>query len=658
MTKAAIYVRVSTDDQADKGYSLPSQVDECRKYAELNGFTVVAELSDDYTGMKLNRPGLDQLRGLIDRREVDAVIVYSSDRLTRKLAHKLILREEWQRAGIELHFVRRGKSEDTPEGRLMDSIEGTFDEYWRDKIVEASRRGMHKKAKGNKVVGIGPAPYGYKYSEGSFIVIEEEAEVIRLIYALYTKGDGDGNPSTIYQITKKLSSLGILTPGERKHAARPRKRQSCAWSGEVISKILKNETYAGTWHFGKSLGACGRDGKRPIEKQIPVTVPAIITRVLWNATQERNKANKHLSKRNCKHNYLLRGMVFCGCGHAMVANTRVWGATYYRCTATVRYIPGVEPKSCSEKSARGEILDYLVWNDIYELMTDPAKFGQLLQESKRHQQDILKPKRDELETVNALIARKEEEALKCARALKDSPGGAVEQALRRDADRINQEFKGLNQRREELLGALDTQVLTDQDIEAAMEYRNDVIAGIENPTFEDKRRVLELLRVRVDIKDHIARVSINGDDQILGGSHHLCISTNYLRSRSSVHRLWESDATTRYGADAGLCCCPNSPRPSFDSWADRANLENATNHPRTTTPALDCPIGNHPCCSARNARCRNSPCPARSDRTTKIVRTNCADAIPGRVYASRRCTSARENLPNQTHARGLIRQDA
>ncbi len=79
-----------------------------------------------------------------------AVIVLSTDRLARGLAHLLVLHEDWQKAGIELHFVRRGKSEDTPESRIVENIEGVFNEYWREKIVEASRRAMHAKSRGGK----------------------------------------------------------------------------------------------------------------------------------------------------------------------------------------------------------------------------------------------------------------------------------------------------------------------------------------------------------------------------------------------------------------------------------------------------------------------------------------------------------------------------
>src|SRR4029453_2089966 len=95
---AAIYARVSTADQADKGYSLPTQIDACQCLAEQEGYTVLDThiFFEDYTGTSLNRPQFTKLRDLIHQRLVQAVFVYDLDRLSRKLAHQLLLSEEFE----------------------------------------------------------------------------------------------------------------------------------------------------------------------------------------------------------------------------------------------------------------------------------------------------------------------------------------------------------------------------------------------------------------------------------------------------------------------------------------------------------------------------------------------------------------------------------
>jgi site-specific DNA recombinase len=93
---AAIYARVSTADQADKGYSLNSQRDACLAFAQQHGYHVPPEyiFRDDMSGTVLYRPQLTQLRALVAQHLIQAVIVYDADRLSRSLAHTLFLRDE------------------------------------------------------------------------------------------------------------------------------------------------------------------------------------------------------------------------------------------------------------------------------------------------------------------------------------------------------------------------------------------------------------------------------------------------------------------------------------------------------------------------------------------------------------------------------------
>ncbi|NJM40352.1 MAG: recombinase family protein [Anaerolineae bacterium] len=143
--RAVIYARVSTDEQAEHGYSLPSQTAACKRYAEQHGFTVVAEYEDDYTGASLDRPKFALVREMIRLGKVDVLIVYCADRLTRNLAHSLILRDEFERAGVERHYAMRGRAENTPENRMLENIEGVFAEYEREKIRERMTRASGKR---------------------------------------------------------------------------------------------------------------------------------------------------------------------------------------------------------------------------------------------------------------------------------------------------------------------------------------------------------------------------------------------------------------------------------------------------------------------------------------------------------------------------------
>src|SRR5712691_5860647 len=141
---AAIYARVSTTDQADKGYALPTQLDACQAMARQEGYAVpdTHVFVDDYAGTSLNRPQFTQLRDLVRQRLVQAVVVHDLDRLSRKLAHQLLLSDEVEQAGVTLHVVTMPTHDKTPETQLLSNVRGIIAEYERAKILERPMRGL------------------------------------------------------------------------------------------------------------------------------------------------------------------------------------------------------------------------------------------------------------------------------------------------------------------------------------------------------------------------------------------------------------------------------------------------------------------------------------------------------------------------------------
>jgi site-specific DNA recombinase len=102
--------RVSTDEQAEKGFSLPTQLKEIQAYAAKNSIELVADFYDDFTGSSLDRPGLTGARQWLRTGRADCIICLDSDRLTREPAHYMLLRDEFNSLGVELHYAKRGKS--------------------------------------------------------------------------------------------------------------------------------------------------------------------------------------------------------------------------------------------------------------------------------------------------------------------------------------------------------------------------------------------------------------------------------------------------------------------------------------------------------------------------------------------------------------------
>jgi DNA invertase Pin-like site-specific DNA recombinase len=107
--RAMIYARVATQKQL-KDHGLPTQVEACRRYANQQGLTVAVDqvITDPcYSGLTLNRPGLDRVRALTEARKADVVLVSEMNQLSRDTDQLPLLYQEWQRIGIKVYCMSR-----------------------------------------------------------------------------------------------------------------------------------------------------------------------------------------------------------------------------------------------------------------------------------------------------------------------------------------------------------------------------------------------------------------------------------------------------------------------------------------------------------------------------------------------------------------------
>lgn len=537
--KAVLYARVSTDDQADKGYSLPSQLEFCRKCAEGLGFEVIAEMREDYSGATpiAERTEGKKLLDLFKRHEADALIAYRVDRLSRDIVDLLVNVQRWLHSNIEIHFCDIGRVEN--ENNIMLVINGWKGTDERQVIRERLTRGTMHKVKSGKVIGGGRAPYGFAFERDnkgkvvSFTILEAEARIVRMIYLWYTKGD-NGLRLSAFQITRKLSEMRIQTPGEtRKYK---RKRESGLWTSCQVLKILSDETYAGVWRYGRMIGKSGKRGMRPVDEQIKVRVPAIIDRETWEKAQAQRAYNKQMSKRNGKRFYLLRGMIRCGCNLSMVGKF-MGTQRYYICNWRANHIKGLEERPCNEKDVNADAIEKEVWEYIEGLFADLEKFKQELLQAQAEENDFLAPKREELEAVEKLIANCDVDAAECAAALRKAKG-RVKESLEIQQDEINARYDALAKRRDELQTELGARRLTDASVQAALRFREDALVGMKAPTQQDKRSQLETLRVQVEIKDGKARITciIPGHVKEVAIVPHTQIRTKLLLTKTGALR--------------------------------------------------------------------------------------------------------------------------
>jgi len=381
--EAAIYCRVSTEDQEREGTSLQSQLEACKKLAQEQGYEAPEEFiaEETYSGLSLDRPKLNEVRQWVRDKEVDAVIAYTLDRLSPDPVHFIILQEELERAGVELILVTED-IDSSDMGRLITHIKGFAAKLEAEKIRERTMRGLRMRAQSGKLPsGRGGRLYGYHYikgkGEGQGIRVpnEDEAEIVREIYrCLVDEG------LSLYAITQRLRSLGIPTPS----------RQN-VWNKSTIHTILSNPAYYGkTYVFthasteSKAPRKLNRRNRkthkelRPREEwiEVPNATPPIIGEDMFKAAQERLRRNRELSRRNTKRAYLLRGFIKCRwCGRNYIGHTtrsikggQPYWRGYYHCSA---YNSLNHPTPCGNQWYRVQYLDQVVWEHIEALLGNP-----------------------------------------------------------------------------------------------------------------------------------------------------------------------------------------------------------------------------------------------------------------------------------------------
>jgi len=385
MTKtAAIYARVSSDRQKEN-HTIASQVTALIQYAETHEYMVPPEWQfqdEGFSGATLLRPGLEALRDLSAAGQLEAVLIYSPDRLSRKYAYQVLLVEELTRCGVEVVFLK-SPSGATPEDQLLVQFQGMIAEYERAQIAERSRRGKRHRAQMGSVNVLSGAPFGYRYvkkSESSaayYEAIESEAKVVQMVFDLYTRQD-----HSINAIARLLNQRQI-----------PSRTGAARWERSTVWGMLRNPAYQGRACFGKTEirprqritrplrqrnGMITRNSanhERPRQDWIEIAVPALISEEIFALAQEQLEKNKRHSPRRTIEPTLLQGMLVCErCGYALYrtsTRTSLRKIYYYRCLGSdaYRHLKGA---LCDSRPIRQDYLDSAVWTEILRLLEDPS----------------------------------------------------------------------------------------------------------------------------------------------------------------------------------------------------------------------------------------------------------------------------------------------
>jgi site-specific DNA recombinase len=220
--KAIGYVRVSTEKQ---GLSREAQEKKIRSMAEVQGAELVDVIVDSESGKWLKRPGMARALKLIDKGQVQCLIIAKLDRLTRSVRDLANLLDRLQRCGVALVSVAESLDTNSAAGRLVINILGCVSQWEREAISERTRDALQHLKSSGKVYGA--IPFGFTRRGSALVANSSEAAIIKRIRAWRRRG------MTLRAIAERLNEESAA-----------RKRGGKKWYASTVGQILKNSLHA------------------------------------------------------------------------------------------------------------------------------------------------------------------------------------------------------------------------------------------------------------------------------------------------------------------------------------------------------------------------------------------------------------------------------
>ena len=290
--RCGIYVRVSTDDQRNNGYSIDLQLRMIKEYCEKNDYSIVDVYNDaGYSGKDLMRPEMQRLLADIKSKKIDKLIAIKVDRLTRNNYDGFWLLNYCEEHDVKIELILEPYDVSTANGEMIFGMNLVFGQRERKEIGARTKRAMEEMAL--EKIHPSKAPYGYiRNKETGHLEIEPiEAQVVKEIFELCKQGNSTRNIATIMKDNKAYLKQG-------------------KWASDRVYKILTNSIYIGIFEYGKY--------KRKSQDILRVEnyCEPIIDETTWNATRNVLVKNKHSNYG--KYIHLFSGLVKCPiCGNIM-----------------------------------------------------------------------------------------------------------------------------------------------------------------------------------------------------------------------------------------------------------------------------------------------------------------------------------------------------
>lgn len=451
--RVACYVRVSSDKQAEEGYSIDEQIDRLTAYCKAMDWRIVKIYTDaGYSGGNMNRPALADLVGASQSRLIDAVVVYKLDRLSRSQRDTLTIIEGFLDNGVDFVSMTENFDTSTPFGKATIGILSVFAQLEREQIKERCSLGRAGRAKEGKYRGGGYVPIGYDYSNGSLVVNETEAAQIRELHRLYQQGESFRSIARIFSERGYTHKYG-------------------SWEVYRVSRVLRNPLYCG---YVTHKGEVFRGEHEPI-----------ISEETFRRSMDIHEGKDALKSPHLGRS-MLGGLLFCARCGARYGISRNGGHNakyqYYCCHSRRKISPHmVKDANCQNKNWKKEDLESLVLGEIAKLRNEPPKV----------------PDQNELESKIPLILAEIEKTDRQKSRLMDLYGAGLF-----EMDELEAKIRPLNDQKERLAAELER-------IQAEPTKKT-ATALVE--TFSDALAQGDTEQVRILVRALIHKIVIDGED--------------------------------------------------------------------------------------------------------------------------------------------------
>src|SRR5215213_8026108 len=355
--RCAIYTRKSSEEGLEQEFnSLDAQREACEAYIASQrheGWGVLPQMYDDggFSGGTMERPALQRLLVDVATGQIDVVVVYKVDRLTRALSDFAKIVEIFDKRQVSFVSITQAFSTTTSMGRLTLNVLLSFAQFEREVTGERIRDKIAASKKKGMWMG-GQPPLGYDAKDRKLVVNEAEAEVVRHIFRRY------GELRSVRQLKAELDSEGILSKlrvasdGTR-YGARPLARGA-------LYHMLSNRIYRG----------------EIVHKQesYPGDHEPVVDEALWNEVQQILSANRvgRETGSGATDPSLLAGLVFDAAGERLTPTHAVKKGTRYRYYVSQTLITGSAKDDGKGQRIPAAGLEALVKNRLRELIAEPS----------------------------------------------------------------------------------------------------------------------------------------------------------------------------------------------------------------------------------------------------------------------------------------------